>query len=103
MKKTKPFSLPTDAEVAAYAYHLWEAEGCASGRDLDYWFQAKAHLVADRLYEAGMLDQLTPTLLKRPDAHLLQAPKQPGSPPAKSSPRRFARRTRSIDQERAAA
>ncbi len=46
---------PTDNEIAVYAYHLWEADGSIPGRDMDYWLQAKAHLIADREYEAGLL------------------------------------------------
>lgn len=54
-KQTKTFTEPTDDEIAAYAYKLWEAEGRPNGRDLDHWLQAKAHLNADRQYEAGVL------------------------------------------------
>jgi hypothetical protein len=54
-KETKTFSEPTGDEIAAYAYKLWEAEGRPDGRDLDHWLQAKAHLTADRQYEAGVL------------------------------------------------
>jgi hypothetical protein len=54
-KQTKTFTEPTVEEIAAYAYKLWEAEGRPHGRDLDHWLQAKAHLTADRQYEAGVL------------------------------------------------
>jgi hypothetical protein len=54
-KQTKTFNEPSNEEIAAYAYKLWEAEGRPDGRDIDHWLQAKAHLTADRQYEAGML------------------------------------------------
>lgn len=60
-KQTKTFNEPTQDEIAAYAYKLWEAEGRPEGRDLDHWLQAKAHLTADRQYEAGVLTGSTPT------------------------------------------
>ena len=46
MKNAKISQAPTEQEIAAYAYHLWESEGCVPGRDLDYWLQAEAHLRA---------------------------------------------------------
>ncbi len=58
-KQTKTFTEPTDHEIAAYAYKLWEAEGRPAGHDLDHWLQAKAHLTADRQYEAGVLGSPT--------------------------------------------
>ena len=54
-RKTNAFLPPSAEEIAAYAYHLWEAEGRQSGRDLTYWMEAKAHLEADRKYQAGLL------------------------------------------------
>jgi hypothetical protein len=54
-KQTKTFTEPSQDEIAAYAYKLWEAEGRPNGKDLDHWLQAKAHLTADRQYEAGVL------------------------------------------------
>ena len=64
-KQTKTFTEPTQDEIAAYAYKLWEAEGRPDGRDLDQWLQAKAHLTADRQYEAGVLASPTATAKKR--------------------------------------
>lgn len=64
-KQTKTFSEPTNDEIAAYAYKLWEAEGRPDGRDLDHWLQAKAHLTADRQYEAGVLASPAATGKKR--------------------------------------
>jgi hypothetical protein len=33
-------------EVQHRAYHLWEAAGRPAGRDLEYWLQAEAELLA---------------------------------------------------------
>jgi hypothetical protein len=52
---TKNFQPPTREEIARYAYCLWESEGQIHGRDLDYWLQAEAHLIAAREDEAGLL------------------------------------------------
>lgn len=52
---------PTDEEIARYAHHLWEAEGHVQGRDVEYWFQAKAHLTARRQHDAGLLKQAAQT------------------------------------------
>jgi hypothetical protein len=60
-KQTKIFNEPTQDEIAAYAYKLWEAEGRPDGHDMDHWLQAKAHLTADRQYEAGVLTSPEPT------------------------------------------
>ena len=57
MSKKKNFSAPSHDEIAAYARHLWEAEGRQSGRDLDYWLQAEAYLHADRKFEAGLISR----------------------------------------------
>ncbi|MDB6056756.1 MAG: hypothetical protein JWO95_600 [Verrucomicrobiales bacterium] len=57
----KTFTEPTQDEIAAYAYKLWEADGRPNGRDGDHWLQAKAHLTADRQYEAGVLASPTAT------------------------------------------
>ena len=51
----KEYVAPTDEDIAGYAYHLWEVEGRQSGRDLEYWLEAKTHLTIDRQYEAGLL------------------------------------------------
>jgi len=56
-KEKRSFAPPTHAEIAAYAYQLWEADGRRHGRDIDYWLQAQAHLTADRKYEAGLLPE----------------------------------------------
>jgi hypothetical protein len=59
-KASNPFVQPSPEEIATYAYHLWEADGHQEGRDVDYWLQAKAHLIADRQYEAGLLPARAP-------------------------------------------
>jgi O-acetyl-ADP-ribose deacetylase (regulator of RNase III) len=33
-------------EIAKRAYEIWEVDGCLDGRDVDYWLQAEAELVA---------------------------------------------------------
>jgi len=60
MSTKKCFLAPSQEEIAAYAYFLWEIEGRQSGRDWDYWLQAEAQLQLDRKYEAGMLDGVLP-------------------------------------------
>jgi hypothetical protein len=37
---------PSQQEISAYAYHLWEVDGRQHGRDAEYWFQAQAQLKA---------------------------------------------------------
>ncbi len=32
---------PTEEQIQKEAYYLWHADGCPSGRDLDYWLAAK--------------------------------------------------------------
>jgi hypothetical protein len=71
-KQMKNFTEPTQDEIAAYAYKLWEAEGRPSGRDVDHWLQAKAHLTADRQYEAGVL--AAPTATAQNDAKKKRKP-----------------------------
>ena len=56
-------------EVARRAYELWEAAGRSAGKDMEFWLQAEAELLAARRRgrpsEAG-------------DAQASQPPKQPG-------------------------
>ena len=56
MKKKKYSITPNQEEIAACAYHLWESEGCQSGRDLDYWLQAEALLQAKKKHESDLQD-----------------------------------------------
>jgi len=49
--KTKPTRTEnrpefSDDDIRAYAQHLFEQSGCAPGRDLDNWLEAKACLEA---------------------------------------------------------
>ena len=37
---------PTEDDIRAYAYHLYEQSNCAPGRDLDNWQEAIACLKA---------------------------------------------------------
>ena len=32
-------------EIAKLAWHLWQQEGCQTGRDLDYWLRAEQELL----------------------------------------------------------
>jgi hypothetical protein len=57
-KQTQSYREPTEEEIALYAYYLWEFEGRPHGRDVEYWLEAKAHLTADRQYEAGVLQKV---------------------------------------------
>ena len=43
-KNSPPRSEVSRDKVAQLAYLLWEAGGCPSGRDLEYWHQAEAQL-----------------------------------------------------------
>lgn len=64
-KKNQPYCPPTHAEIADYAFYLWNAEGRPSGQDLKYWLEAEAHLTAIRRHDAGLLkpvDLSTPKL-----------------------------------------
>lgn len=58
--KIKAFREPTHEEIAVYAYYLWEFEGRPHGRDKEHWQQARAYLIADRQYEAGVLKAEVP-------------------------------------------
>ncbi len=50
-----------DQRVRERAYHLWEADGCPHGRDLDYWERAR-ELV-------GMADSAGSGQLPNPQTH----------------------------------
>jgi|GEM_PF-932731 len=45
---------PTKQEIATYAYYLWETEGRQGGKEMDYWLQAEAQLIADRKHNAAL-------------------------------------------------
>jgi|SRR5665213_1713211 len=51
--ENEKLNAPTNEEIATYAYYLWESDGRQIGHDVDYWLQAKAHLIADRQFQAG--------------------------------------------------
>ena len=38
--------LYSDEDIRVCAYHLWEADGCPEGRDLEYWQRAQQSLAA---------------------------------------------------------
>jgi hypothetical protein len=76
------YAEPTEEEIARYAYFLWESEGRCSGRDLDYWLEAKRHLTVDRQYEAGLLEGMPPKKTKKalnPDETLAPVSSAPES------------------------
>ncbi|MEO6181928.1 MAG: DUF2934 domain-containing protein [Verrucomicrobiota bacterium] len=86
----KNFQLPTDDDIAVYAYYLWESEGRVTGRELDYWLQAKAHLVAHRQYEAGLLTSRSKTGSTR---------KAPELPTTVSAPKTTKKRSTSVTSD----
>jgi hypothetical protein len=90
---TKKFQPPTDEEIARYAYCLWESEGQIHGRDLDYWLQAKTHLIAAREHEAGLLAKVKPQ--ERPAGKLQDAPATLAVKPARR------RQSRSVQEAEA--
>jgi hypothetical protein len=38
---------PLEDDIRAYAYHLYEQNGCLPGHDLDNWLEAKACILAN--------------------------------------------------------
>jgi hypothetical protein len=53
-RKMKAFVEPTQEEIAACAYMIFNQNGGVPGHDLEYWLQAEAQLMADRLHDAGV-------------------------------------------------
>ncbi len=46
--------MPSEDDIRAYAYHLYQQSNCAEGRDLDNWLEATACLKANvPPHEAG--------------------------------------------------
>jgi hypothetical protein len=37
-------SSPTNAEIAALAYSIWEREGCPNGCEMDHWLKAEREI-----------------------------------------------------------
>jgi hypothetical protein len=73
--KTENSTQPSQEEIAAYAYHLWEANGRQSGRDAEYWFQAQTQIKA-RTNDGGSAE--------RRDGHGAATENKPqNSPPKK--------------------
>jgi hypothetical protein len=60
---------PTHEEISRLARLFWEADGCRDGKDLEHWFQARAYLVADRKFKAGMLRELSDLSLLTVESH----------------------------------
>jgi hypothetical protein len=42
---------PKREEIATLAYFLWEEEGRPSGKDVEHWLSAMAHVCADDLHQ----------------------------------------------------
>lgn len=63
MARKAKFVEPTDDEIANYAYVLFDSDGRVPGRELEYWLQAEAQMIADRRHDAGL--PCTPDLLHR--------------------------------------
>jgi hypothetical protein len=47
-------------EIALYAYYIWENEGRAEGRPLEYWPQAELQLRTARVLDAPRAGHITP-------------------------------------------
>jgi len=45
---------PSADEIEKRAYFLWEQEGKVEGRDVEYWLQAEAQLVASQKQEVEL-------------------------------------------------
>ena len=80
------FTPPSREEIASYAFHLWEAEGRQPNREMDYWLQAEAHLIADRQYEAGLLPRFEAVVEIAP-ARRKRFPRPALAPSARFMPR----------------
>jgi hypothetical protein len=44
-----------EQRIRERAYHLWEADGCPDGRDLDYWERARELVAMEDSGETGQL------------------------------------------------
>ena len=49
------FDAVRDQRIRERAYHLWEADGCPDGRDLDYWERARELVAMEESGETGQL------------------------------------------------
>lgn len=43
-----------DERIRARAYHLWEADGCPTGRDIEYWERARELIGIEESPGAGL-------------------------------------------------
>jgi hypothetical protein len=70
-RRMKAFVEPTQEEIAACAYMIFNQNGGIPGHELEYWLQAEAQLMADRLHDAGVpftietLHQRRPSMRQR--------------------------------------
>jgi hypothetical protein len=53
-RKVKQFIEPTESEIAACAYLIFDHDGRVPGRELENWLQAEAQIIADRRHDAGL-------------------------------------------------
>ena len=60
--KTNEQSTLAHEKIARLAYHLWERDGCPSGRDQDHWLEAERQL------RDGAVEKITRIRRKMADA-----------------------------------
>jgi hypothetical protein len=77
MKTEQQVNPPTQQEIAAYAYQLWESEGRQQGREWHYWFQAETQLTADRKQDAAIAAAAVQATVKLPEVKPVATPKAP--------------------------
>jgi hypothetical protein len=53
-----------NSEIAVVAYQMWEAAGQPASRDLQFWLDAEAQLVAAKVLAVNPLAHLSPVLPK---------------------------------------
>lgn len=76
---------PTKQEIATYAYYLWETEGRQGGKEMDYWLQAEAQLIADRKHNAALQKAAAQAQQKPVSASPIPAPAPTRIEPVKAA------------------
>ncbi len=74
---------PTHEEIAARAYQLWEANGRTPGHDQEYWYQAIAHLTANK--PTGIAQAKREAV---PATTAAPSPATPATPPKTEGPKK---------------
>jgi len=74
----------TQKEIRDRAYELWQAEGCAEGKDMDFWLQAEKEILG----APSMAPTIPPangngTAAAKPEAKRKPAAKKAASPATK--------------------